>query len=110
MLYARRAFFRDVTMQAVLGVETRFVGRGAGMVDIDNDGLPDLFVSTGMVYPELEMRYPEYPWQSPSILFRNPDGARFEQMGAQALPQSRSGTAAGAWRLAISITTAMSTS
>ncbi len=46
--------FRDVTMRAGLGVETRFVGWGAGIVDLDNDGLPDLFFATGMVYPEVE--------------------------------------------------------
>jgi hypothetical protein len=33
---------------------------GAGMVDFDNDGWPDLFVVTGNVYPELESRFPEF--------------------------------------------------
>ena len=32
-------------------VETRFVGWGAGIVDLDNDGLPDIFFVTGNVYP-----------------------------------------------------------
>ena len=36
-----------------LGVETRFVGWGAGIVDLDNDGLPDLFLVTGGVFPEV---------------------------------------------------------
>ena len=30
--------FRDVTMRAGPGVETRFVSWGAGIVDLDNDG------------------------------------------------------------------------
>ena len=34
--------FEDVTIRAGLGVETRYIGWGAGIVDLDNDGLPDL--------------------------------------------------------------------
>ena len=37
--------FRDVDrLRSGLGVETRFVSWGCGMVDLDNDGYPDLFV------------------------------------------------------------------
>jgi len=35
-------------------------GWGAGMIDLDNDGLPDLFLVTGSVYPELEKKLPDY--------------------------------------------------
>ena len=42
-------------------METRFISWGAGIVDLDNDGLPDLFWVTGSVYPEVEKKYPEYP-------------------------------------------------
>ena len=45
--------FEDADHPAGLGVETRFVGWGAGIVDLDNDGLPDFFVVTGNVYPEV---------------------------------------------------------
>ena len=55
--------FRDVTTRAGLGVETRFVGWGAAMQDFDNDGLPDLFFTTGMVYPEVEATLPDAPVQ-----------------------------------------------
>ena len=43
---------------AGLGVETRYVSWGTGIVDLDNDGLPDLFVVTGNVYPEVEKVLP----------------------------------------------------
>src|ERR1035437_5773137 len=35
-----KGYFRDVTIRAGLGVETRYVCWGAGIVDLDNDGLP----------------------------------------------------------------------
>ncbi len=65
VLYANdgKGNFRDVTMQAGLGVETRFVSWGAGIVDLDNDGHPDIFWVTGNVYPggrkEVSQRAPQ---------------------------------------------------
>ena len=35
--------FDEVTRAAKIGVETRFTSWGAGMVDLDNDGYPDVF-------------------------------------------------------------------
>jgi len=79
-----QGFFRDITIAAGLGVETRYVGWGAGIADLDNDGMPELFFATGMVYPEVETRFPEYPWKTAPVLFRNLGGGRFEEMGGQA--------------------------
>jgi hypothetical protein len=72
--------FDDVTIRSGLGVETRYVGWGTGMVDLDNDGLPDLFVATGSVYPEVERRLPTYPFRTPRLLFRNLGEGRFEEL------------------------------
>lgn len=76
--------FRDVTAVAGLAVETRFVSWGAGIVDLDNDGNPDLFWVTGNVYPELERRLPQYPYRSERILFRALGGGKFEQLFSEA--------------------------
>jgi hypothetical protein len=88
VLYAGNGhgFFHDVTTEAGLAVETRYVGWGALMADFDNDGQPDLFFATGMVYPEVESRFPEYAWKTPLVLFRNLGKGRFEEMGEQAGP------------------------
>jgi hypothetical protein len=81
-----KGFFDDVTIRTGIGVETRYVGWGAGMVDLDNDGLPDLFMVTGGVYPEVERTMPAYPFRTPRLVFRNLGGSRFEELIEEAGP------------------------
>ncbi len=81
-----KAVFRDVTTRAGLAVETRFVGWGAAIQDLDNDGLPDIFLTTGMVYPEVEPHDPGSPFKTPSLVFRNLGGGKFEELFEQAGP------------------------
>ena len=95
-----KGFFDDVTIRAGMGVETRFVGWGAGIVDLDNDGHPDLFLATGMVYPDVEKKVPDAPYKTPNILFRNLGGGKFEELRdeagpAVAVPHSSRGVAFG---------------
>jgi enediyne biosynthesis protein E4 len=78
--------FDDVTIRAGIGVETRYVGWGTGMVDLDNDGFPDLFVVTGSVYPEVERKLPAYPFRTPRLVFRNLGDGRFEELIDEAGP------------------------
>ena len=81
-----KATFEDVTRKAGLGVENRFVSWGAGIVDLDNNGLPDLFVVTGNVYTELEKHFAKYPLRSQRLLFRNLGKGRFEELVEEAGP------------------------
>ncbi|MEO8372792.1 MAG: CRTAC1 family protein, partial [Candidatus Solibacter sp.] len=78
--------FRDVTVRSGLGAETRYVGWGAGMVDLNNDGLPDLMFTTGMVYPEVEQKSPDAAYRTPSVIFRNLGDSKFEELREQAGP------------------------
>jgi hypothetical protein len=72
--------FDDATWSSHLGVETRWVTWGAGIVDLDNDGHPDLFMVTGHVYPEIESKLPQYPYKSPRAIFRNLGNGVFEEL------------------------------
>src|SRR6266536_1094846 len=81
-----KANFEDATSSSRLGVETRYGCWGAGIVDLDNDGLPDLFMVTGHVYPEAERILPQYPNKTPRAVFRNLGKGVFEELFQEAGP------------------------
>jgi hypothetical protein len=78
-----KGLFEDTAVAAGVGVLNRYVEWGAGMPDLDNDARPDLVYVTGNVYPEVEAVLAQYPHRGPRIVFRNVDGARFEDVSAR---------------------------
>ncbi|MGA2004227.1 MAG: CRTAC1 family protein [Terriglobales bacterium] len=92
--------FEDVTRLAKVAVEIRYTSWGTGMVDLDNDGYPDVFIVTGSVYPEVERKLPQYSHKTPRVLFRNLGDGTFEELATQAgtgitTPHSSRGCAFG---------------
>jgi enediyne biosynthesis protein E4 len=78
--------FDDVTRTSRIGVATRYICWGAGMLDLDNDGYPDLFMVTGNVYPEVERTLTQYANQTPRVVFRNLGNNSFEELVKAAGP------------------------
>src|SRR5438105_6133630 len=56
------------------------------MVDLDNDGHPDLFMVTGNVYPEVERVLPQYANKTSRAVFRNLGNNNFEELIQEAGP------------------------
>jgi hypothetical protein len=81
-----KAQFQDVTRTSRIGIESSFICWGAGIVDLNNDGYPDIFLVTGTVYPEVAKQLSQYPAKSPRILFRNLGNGTFEELGEAAGP------------------------
>jgi hypothetical protein len=78
--------FEDVSRASKVGVETHYMCWGAGIVDLDNDGLPDLFMTTGSVYPQVEAKLPQFPNKGPRVVFRNLGNGSFEELIDEAGP------------------------
>lgn len=73
----------DMTFSAGLGVNTRWLGWGAGFLDLDNDGWLDLFLANGHVYPEVSQLRTESDYQQRKVVYRNLKGRRFEDISDQ---------------------------
>jgi hypothetical protein len=72
------ASLSEVTFQAGLGTPTiPFLGWGTGFLDFDNDGLLDIFVANGHVYPWVDERDWGTTWAQRPQLFRNLDQTKF---------------------------------
>jgi len=75
--------FSDVTYQAGLSAPTiPFLAWGTGFLDFDNDGLLDLFVANGHVYPTVDQQDWGTTYAQRPQLFRNLDGSRFQEVPA----------------------------
>ena len=69
--------FTDVSFRSGLAATLgRYLGWGVGFVDLDNDGLLDLFIANGHIYPDVE-RTGTSTFRQRNQVFRNVGGGRF---------------------------------
>lgn len=81
--------FTDVTYPSRLGVHTRFLGWGAGFLDIDHDGWKDILLVNGHVYPEVDSLNSPSPFKQEKVLFWNLGDKTFYDLSANAGPAIR---------------------
>jgi len=78
--------FHDSTLRAGLGINTKYVGFGVGLIDFDNDGLKDIFVVNGHVYSQLAGRKLHITYKQPRLVYHNLGNGRFEDISTSAGP------------------------
>ncbi|MDQ1470525.1 MAG: enediyne biosynthesis protein [Bryobacterales bacterium] len=72
--------FDEQAYQAGLGRNTRFLGWGAGFIDYDNDGWPDIFLCNGHVYPEVRESAVESGYRQRKVVYHNLRNGKFEDV------------------------------
>lgn len=77
--------FQDVSVQAGLGQNTRYVGWGCAFLDFDNDGWPDVLLVNGHAFPEIDRLKIDIHYRERAILYHN-DNGKFVDISESAGP------------------------
>ncbi len=78
--------FTDATYASGLGVNTQYVGWGAGFMDYDNNGWTDIFEVNGHVYPEIEEYHIEAQFLENRLVYRNLGNGHFKDVSKELGP------------------------
>ena len=78
--------YYDASLQAGFGINTKFLGFGAGFLDCDNDGWKDVFLANGHVYPAISGKELHVTYEQRKILYRNRGDGRFRDVSASSGP------------------------
>jgi hypothetical protein len=82
----RDGAFTDTAYAAGVGALCPFVNWGAGFIDYDNDGWPDIFYVTGHAYPEVDGAGIGSVFRAPRQVFRNLGNGKFQDVSASTGP------------------------
>ncbi len=94
-----KGIFEESAFRTGLASNTRFLGWGCGLFDLDNDGWIDVFQVNGHVYPEIE-QLEGLTYRQRKIVYVNREGKRFEDVtetigGDVMIPRAGRGAAFG---------------
>ncbi len=78
-------FFEDLAMEAGLAVN-KLLGWGVAFEDFDEDGLPDILMAHGHIYPEVDTAGIGETYRQQTVFYRNLGDGRFEDRTAAAGP------------------------
>ena len=74
--------FYDATAASGIGSTSfPYIGWGTGFADLDNDGLEDIFVVNGHIYPNIDSLDVRQRYRQRKEVYRNLGGGRFEEIG-----------------------------
>jgi hypothetical protein len=73
-------FCEDRTFDSGLGMNSRWLGWGAGFADFDNDGWLDIFLTNGHVYPEVRQLQTEAGYEQRKVVYRNLGNGAFDDV------------------------------
>lgn len=83
---AGKAGYADRALAAGLGVNPQYVLWSPVLADFDNDGWPDLFMSAGHFFPEVDKLKTVQRFRNPRLLYRNLGDGKFEDVSDRAGP------------------------
>ena len=81
-----RGFFTDVSQQAGLAVQNRFLGWGVGFIDVDHDGWKDILMVNGHIYPSIDKLRLNSPYRQEKNLYWNLGNGGFADISARSGP------------------------
>jgi hypothetical protein len=72
--------FDDQVYQSGLGAHTEYLGWGIHFVDVDNDGLKDILIVNGHVYPDVDQTKLLARYKQPRLLYWNVGSGKFKDL------------------------------
>ncbi len=72
--------FDDQVYQSGLSVHTEYLGWGIHFIDVDNDGLKDVLIINGHVYPEVDQTKLLARYRQPRLLYWNVGSGKFKDL------------------------------